>query len=380
MFRDGKDPMTTELAKTPLDAWHRANGGKMVPFAGYEMPVQYESIVSEHHACRRAAALFDVSHMGRLRFDGDGSEQFLDHILTRKVADLPVGGVRYGLICKEDGGILDDVLVSHVETPSQRRFHLMVVNASNRDKIIKWLTPILNDFPTVTMSDRTELTAMIAVQGPAALEACKRLFSFDPTRLKYYRAVITDQFAKPVIVSRTGYTGEDGLELIVRAEEANRIWENLLLAGRNDGFVAAGLGARDTLRLEAGMPLYGHELNESIDPLSAGLKFACTLKDRSFLGSHALVKTAETGPATVRIGLRPEGKRPAREGCPVLDREGQRIGEVTSGGPSPTLGYPIAMAYVDSAHAADNEFKIDIRGKLVDAKPTKLPFYKRAQA
>ena len=380
MSRDGKDPMTTELAKTPLDAWHRANGGKMVPFAGYEMPVQYESIVSEHQACRRAAALFDVSHMGRLRFDGDGSEQFLDHILTRKVADLPVGGVRYGLICKEDGGILDDVLVSHVETPSQRRFHLMVVNASNRDKIIKWLTPILNDFPTVTMSDRTELTAMIAVQGPAAMEACKRLFSFDPTRLKYYRAVITDQFAKPVIVSRTGYTGEDGLELIVRAEEANRIWENLLLAGRNDGFVAAGLGARDTLRLEAGMPLYGHELNESIDPLSAGLKFACTLKDRSFLGSQALVKIAETGPVTVRIGLRPEGKRPAREGCPVLDREGQRIGEVTSGGPSPTLGYPIAMAYVDRAHAADNEFKIDIRGKLVDAKPTKLPFYKRAQA
>ena len=380
MSRDGKDPMTTELAKTPLDAWHRANGGKMVPFAGYEMPVQYESIVSEHQACRRAAALFDVSHMGRLRFDGDGSEQFLDHILTRKVADLPVGGVRYGLICKEDGGILDDVLVSHVETPSQRRFHLMVVNASNRDKIIKWLTPILNDFPTVTMSDRTELTAMIAVQGPAAMEACKRLFSFDPTRLKYYRAVITEQFAKPVIVSRTGYTGEDGLELIVRAEEANRIWENLLLAGRNDGFVAAGLGARDTLRLEAGMPLYGHELNESIDPLSAGLKFACTLKDRSFLGSQALVKIAETGPVTVRIGLRPEGKRPAREGCPVLDLEGRRIGEVTSGGPSPTLGYPIAMAYVDRAHAADNEFKIDIRGKLVDAKPTSLPFYKRAQA
>ena len=372
--------MTTELAKTPLDAWHRANGGKMVPFAGYEMPIQYESIVSEHNACRNSAALFDVSHMGRLRFDGDGSEQFLDHVLTRKVSDLPLGGVRYGLICNAAGGILDDVLVSHVETPSQRPFHLMVVNASNRDKILKWLTPQLDDFPTVTMSDRTELTAMIAVQGPGAMEACKRLFAFDPTRLKYYRAVITDQFAKPVIVSRTGYTGEDGFELIVRAEEANRIWENLLLAGRDEGFRAAGLGARDTLRMEAGMPLYGHELSESIDPISAGLRFACNLEGRSFVGDDALREIAERGSRTVRIGLRPEGKRPAREGCPVLDAEGQRIGEVTSGGPSPTLGHPIAMAYVDSTKADDSDFQIDIRGKLVGAKPTKLPFYKRPKS
>ncbi len=372
--------MTTKLAKTPLDAWHRANGGKMVPFAGYDMPVQYESIVSEHQACRTTAALFDVSHMGRLRFDGDGSDQFLDRILTREVANLPVGTVRYGLICNEEGGVLDDVLVSHLETPSQRRFHLMVVNASNREKILKWLTPVLEDFPTVTMSDRTELTAMIAVQGSAAIETCKRLFSFDPARLKYYRAVITDQFAKPVIVSRTGYTGEDGLELIVRAEEATRIWENLLLIGRDAGFIAAGLGARDTLRLEAGMPLYGHELNENIDPLSAGLDFACNLKERSFIGQRALTKIAEAGPTTVRIGLRPEGKRPAREGCPVLDSAGQRIGEVTSGGPSPTLGYPISMAYVDTRHANDNEFQIDIRGKLVVAKPVSLPFYKRPKS
>ncbi|QDT02698.1 Glycine cleavage system T protein [Rubripirellula lacrimiformis] len=372
--------MTDSLQFTPLDTWHRQAGAKMVPFAGYEMPIQYSSIVTEHHACRNSAALFDVSHMGRLRFDGDGSELLLDRLLTRRVSDLKLGRVRYGLICNDEGGILDDVLVSNLETPSQRRFHLMVVNASNRQKIIDWITPILDDFPTVTMSDRTPLTAMIAVQGPKAIDVCKRLFKFDPSRLKYYQAAITDQFAKPAIISRTGYTGEDGFELVVRAEEATRVWENLMLVGRDEGFVAAGLGARDTLRMEAAMPLYGHELNETIDPITAGLSFACTLENHSFIGEEAIRKVAADGPAQVRIGLLPEGKRPAREGSDVLTAEGQKIGTVTSGGPSPTLGHPIAMAYVDAQHAALSNYQIDIRGKVVAAKPTALPFYRRPAA
>ncbi|MFK8115480.1 MAG: glycine cleavage system aminomethyltransferase GcvT [Rubripirellula sp.] len=372
--------MSTELANTPLDAWHREAGAKMVPFAGYEMPIQYSSIVAEHHACRNAAALFDVSHMGRIRFDGDGSAELLDHLLTRRVTDLPVGGVRYGLMCNEDGGVLDDVLVSHLATPSGKHYHLLVVNASNHEKIFKWITPHVADFPTVTVSDRTELTAMIAVQGPKAMDVCKRLFKCDPTRLKYYRAVITEQFQKPAIVSRTGYTGEDGFELIVRAEEANRIWENIMLIGRDEGFAPAGLGARDTLRLEASMPLYGHELDENTDPISAGLAFACNLDDRSFIGDQALRQFAGSGPTKVRIGLLPEGKRPAREGCGVLDADGKKIGVVTSGGPSPTLGHPVAMAYVDSAHAADQTFQIDIRGKTVNADATAMPFYKRSRS
>jgi aminomethyltransferase len=372
--------MSTSFATTPLDAWHRDAGAKMVPFAGYEMPLQYSSIVAEHRACRTAAALFDVSHMGRIRFDGEGSDRLLDHLLSRRVSGMPVGAVRYALVCNPEGGVLDDVLVSHLETPSQQRFHLLVVNASNRAKIINWLTPHVADFPTVTVSDRTELTAMIAVQGPKAMEICKRLFRFDPTRLKYYRASITDQFSRPVIISRTGYTGEDGFELIVRAEEAGRIWENVWLAGRDEGFSLAGLGARDTLRLEAGMPLYGHELDETTDPLSAGLAFACDLPDRSFIGDEALREIARVGPRRIRIGLLPEGKRPAREGCGVLSAEGDSIGVVTSGGPSPTLGHPIAMAYVDAAHASDPAFKIDIRGKIVGAKPTSMPFYKRAKS
>ena len=272
-------------------------------------------------------------------------EHLLDHLLTRRVSDLAIGSVRYGMMCNAEGGVLDDVLVSHLETPSQRRFFLLVVNASNRRKIWEWIQPHLADFPTVTVSDRTELTAMIAVQGPKAMEVCGRLFRTDPNRLKYYKATITDQFSKPVIVSRTGYTGEDGFELIVRAEEAKRVWENVMLCGREEGFSAAGLGARDTLRMEAGMPLYGHELTEEIDPLSAGLKFACNLEDRSFIGDEALREIATQGTKRVRRGLLIDGKRPAREGSQVMDDEGNIIGVITSGGPSPTLGRSIAMAY-----------------------------------
>ena len=367
----------TELSKTPLDDWHRTAGARMVPFAGYEMPIQYSSIVDEHNACRTSAGLFDVSHMGRLRFDGDGAELLLDHLLTRKISDLDVGKVRYGLICNANGGVLDDVLVSHLETPSQRRFHLMVVNAANRAKVLKWIEPHLADFPTVTMSDRTELTAMIAVQGPKAIAVCNRLFDIDIHHLKYYTGRITEQFGKPVIVSRTGYTGEDGFELIVRAEEASRIWENLMLVGREVGFRAVGLGARDTLRMEAAMPLYGHELDEETNPLEAGLKFACNLDDRSFVGDQALREVAASGPKKRRIGLIPEGKRPAREGCEVLSVDGEKVGVVTSGGPSPTLGHPIAMAYVNADKVNAESFQINIRGKTVSANKTKMPFYKR---
>ena len=370
--------MTETLASTPLVQWHRSAGAQLCPFAGYEMPIQYTSIVQEHHACRSAAALFDVSHMGRLRFDGDGAAELLDRLLTRRVTDLPVGGVRYALVCNEQGGVLDDVLVSHLQTPAGRRFHLLVVNASNRAKILQWITPRLVDFPTVTLTDRTELTAMIAVQGPRAVAACNRLFKADIAQLRYYRGTITEQFNKPVIVTRTGYTGEDGLELIVRADDARRVWENVLLAGRDAGFVAAGLGARDTLRLEAGMPLYGHELSEAVNPLEAGLGFACNLDDREFIGAATLRQVRQTGPAKVRVGLLLGGRRPAREGSPILDASSATIGHVTSGGPSPTLGRPIAMGYVPPDRAAlGSEVQIDIRGRAEPATVASLPFYKK---
>ena len=349
----------------------------MVPFAGFEMPIQYDSIVAEHQACRTAAALFDVSHMARLRFEGDGAADFLDRLLTRRASSLPMGRVRYSLMCNDSGGVLDDVLVSHLQSPSGQPYFLLVVNASNHAKIVDWIRAHLGEFPSVTVADRSEQTAMIAVQGPQAVSATERLFDFDLDRLRYYRAKVTDQFGKPVIVSRTGYTGEDGFELIVRGDEAERVWENILLAGRDAGVRAAGLGARDTLRLEAGMPLYGHELGESIDPITAGLSFACDFDGRGFIGEEALSEIRDAGPSRVRVGLFPEGKRPAREGCVVRVAGGDPVGEITSGGPSPTLGRPIAMAYVDARHADEARFEIDIRGKVVAAERTALPFYKR---
>ncbi|MEM9367074.1 MAG: glycine cleavage system aminomethyltransferase GcvT [Planctomycetota bacterium] len=384
------DSLDSSLQTTPLHAWHRDAGAKLVPFAGYEMPLHYtgephlKGIVDEHKRCRESGVLFDVSHMGRLRFDGEQSGALLDHLLTRRVSDLPLGRTRYAMICNVDGGVLDDVLVSNVETPSGKRYHLLVVNASNRAKILKWLEPHLADFPTVTLTDRTELTAMIAVQGPRVLESVAKLFRFDPTRLKNYEARVTDQFGKPAIVSRTGYTGEDGLELVVRAEEAKRVWENVLLAGREAGLQPAGLGARDTLRLEAAMPLYGHELTDTVNPLEAGLSFAVNLMNgdgsgRSFIGDEALRSVAKENPQRQRIGLLPEGKRPAREGCDVLNSNGEKVGVVTSGGPSPTLGYPIAMALVDTTSLGEAPMQIDIRGTRVPALPTPLPFYKRTR-
>ncbi len=373
--------MTEALAATPLVDWHRNAGASLAPFAGYEMPIHYGSIVDEHNACRQRGVLFDVSHMGRLRFEGDDAAAFLDSVLTRRVTDMPVGAVRYGLVCNDQGGVLDDILVSHLETPSGTRYYLLVVNASNRDKILRWLTPRIANFAKVTMTDRTELTAMIAVQGPRVMESVARLFKFDPRRLKYYRAVITEQMGKPVIVSRTGYTGEDGIEVIVRAEEANRVWENLLLAGRDAGFVAAGLGARDTLRLEAAMPLYGHELDETIDPITAGLSFAVNTEERDFVGRASIAEIASHGPTKVRVGLVPNSRRPAREGYPILNLQGTPIGMVTSGAPSPTLGHPIAMGYVPAEYSTpQTEVLIDIRGKQEGANVVALPFYQRAKS
>ncbi len=379
--------MSTSLQTTPLDAWHRAAGAKMVPFAGFEMPIHYGSIVAEHNTCRGSGVLFDVSHMGRLRLDGDGAADLLDWLLTRRVTDLSVGQTRYSLICREDGGVLDDVLVSNLETPSGQQYFLLVVNASNRQKIWEWILPHLDRFPGVRLTDRTELTAMIAVQGPKVMAACGRFFKFDPNRLKYYRSVITEHLGKPTIISRTGYTGEDGFELIVRAEEAVRVWENMLLAGRDAGFTAAGLGARDTLRTEAGMPLYGHELSETITPVQAGLTFACNLASRDFVGRDTIEQLMTTGANQTRVGLLPDTKRVVRDGSAIFSAAQQPsdhqpsdqlpIGQVTSGCPSPTLGYPIAMGYVNSSHSKAERVLVDLRGEMVPARIVPLPFYRR---
>jgi aminomethyltransferase len=354
----------------------------LVPFAGYELPVHYGSIVGEHTACRTAAALFDVSHMGRLRFDGPQAGDLLDRLLTRPASTLPIGTVRYALICHEHGGTVDDVLVSRLQAPSSvAPYFFLVVNASNRHRVVQLIEQTLAEHPLdVVCRDVTDDTAMLAVQGPRAVEVVDRLLDGCAGPLKYYRAMVAERGGRPVIVSRTGYTGEDGVELVLRADDAKRMADNLLLAGGIVGLQPAGLGARDTLRLEAGMPLYGHELDDQRDPLSAGLGFAVDLTPgRMFAGAEALrAIAARGGPESVRVGLLLEGRRPVREGAAVLDSDAKPCGLVSSGSFAPTLQRPVAMAYVPRDLAdTGTALAVDIRGTSAAATVVELPFYRR---
>lgn len=365
--------MSKELRRTPLYDWHVRQGGRMVDFAGWSMPVQYSSIVAEHQATRTAVGLFDVSHMGRLRFDGPAAAEFLDQVTTRRVGDLQPGRIRYSLVTNDSGGILDDVLVYHLTDAAGQSYYLMVVNASNREKIVAWLRPRLENAAGVAMTDVTFDWAMIAVQGPKALAAAQPLIDADLSAFKYYQARETRVAGHGGIASRTGYTGEDGCELLVGAAAAPGIWEALVAVGGT----AAGLGARDTLRLEAAMPLYGHELNEECNPYQAGLAFAVDLEGRTFPGRDALVSAKDDPQSPRRVGLAIEGKRPAREGNTILD-EGRWVGRVTSGTLSPTLGRPIAMGYVEPRAAVTGQrLQIDVRGQVLEAKVVGLPFYHR---
>lgn len=374
-------PTTSQLAQTPLHDWHSAHGGRMVDFAGWSMPVQYSSIVDEHNAARTAAGLFDISHMGRLAIHGPDAAKFLDAMVTRRITDMRPGQIRYGLMCNADGGILDDVLVYRWDgelssMPQPPSFH-MVVNAGNRQKIMDWLVDRQIEFATRT-EDLSPATAMIALQGPLAIETLDPHTDCELTALRYYRGIATRVMGYDSYVSRTGYTGEDGCEIICPAENAVEIWETLHEAIEPSGGMAVGLGARDTLRLEAGMPLYGHELSENITPLQAGLEFAINLVDRDFIGRDALAGETE-GARPVRVGLQMDGRRAARDGCPVLD-DGQPVGTVTSGSYSPTFERPLAMAYVKpTAAAIGTPLTVDIRGTQLPATVVPLPFYQRGK-
>jgi aminomethyltransferase len=353
--------------RTPLYDWHVSHGARIVDFGGWDMPIQYTSITEEHTAVRTAAGLFDVSHMGRLSFGGTGVLDLIQHSYTNDAAGMKDFQARYGLICNAQGGIRDDVLVYRWPYG-----WAMVVNAANREKIVGWI----NEHKAgrdVQLVDQTLGTVMIAVQGPRAAELCSGLVEADVTQLKYYFAAPTRYRGKGCVVSRTGYTGEDGFEFMVAADQGVTLWEELV--GR--GARPCGLGARDTLRLEAAMPLYGHELNEDIDPLQAGLAWAVKMTKGDFIGREALLRRKDDPRLRRRVGLVPEGKRIAREGAPVL-QGGVEVGRVTSGTYSPTLDRAIAMAYVDPAvTAVGTACEVDIRGKPAPAKVVPLPFYKR---
>ncbi|MDZ4688385.1 MAG: glycine cleavage system aminomethyltransferase GcvT [Planctomycetaceae bacterium] len=357
----------TELLRTPLYDWHVAHHGRMVEFGGWEMPVQYTGIVEEHHAVRRAAGLFDISHMGRLGFRGPQAGEFLQHLVTCRVDNLAVHQIRYGLMCREDGGVLDDVLVYRLEDSFG-----LVVNAGNRLKLLPWIAAQQSQFDC-DVSDHTTNAVMLALQGPQVLAILQPLTTTDLASIKYYFGCTADVASVPVYLSRTGYTGEDGVELVLDAAAARALADKLLTLGVKP----CGLGCRDTLRLEAAMPLYGHELTESIDPLTAGLQFAVKLDKPDFIGKAALVEIAKRTDRPVRVGLQLAGRRIAREGAAVFVGD-TRLGEVTSGTFSPTLDKVIAMAYVvPNFSSIGTAVEVDIRGKREAATVVKLPFYQR---
>jgi aminomethyltransferase len=351
--------------RTPLYDWHVAHKARMVPFGGWDMPVQYAGIIEEHKAVRAGAGLFDISHMARVDLTGADALPFLESVFTNAVGTMKDGQVRYGLVCGEDGGILDDILVYKWKSD-----YSAVVNAGNRAKILQWWAARAAG-KSVTITDHTESSTMIAVQGPRAVKLVAGLFTDDVTKLKYYFAMKTEYKGMECTVSRTGYTGEDGFEVSIPNVFGLPLWEEFIAGGA----VPCGLGARDTLRLEAAMPLYGHELNETVDPIQAGLGWAVKPDKGEFVGRAAIL--AKPADRPVRVGLELDGKRAARQDSPILSGE-TAVGTVTSGSYVPHLEKSIAMGYVPPAHAAVGaKLAVDLRGTRIPATVVPLPFYKR---
>jgi aminomethyltransferase len=382
-----------DLLETPLAGWHASHGGRMVDFAGWRMPVQYASIVDEHLATRRAAGMFDVSHMGRLEVGGRDAMPWLESLLTRRVEDIRPGQVRYTLVTTDEGPdgwtVLDDALVSRDMDAADGTPRLgLVVNASNKPRVMRWLERRLPP-AGVTLRDRTASTAMIAVQGPLAVEIvaglCPASAAATVAGLGTYRCTTATVAGRPATVSRTGYTGEDGVELVVAADDAVATWDAIQSAGTSRGLVPCGLGARDTLRLEAGMPLYGHELVETSDPFALGLGFAVTLDtpahgSRAFPGATALRTRRDGSTGRVRVGLAVAGRRAAREGAAVA-RPGDpsaAVGVVTSGSFCPSLGSAASQALVDrDVASAGTPLEVLVRDAALPAVVTPLPFVRR---
>ncbi|MEU0301013.1 glycine cleavage system aminomethyltransferase GcvT [Streptomyces sp. NPDC006175] len=362
---------------TALDALHRSLGATMTDFAGWDMPLRYASERDEHNAVRERAGLFDLSHMGEITVTGPQAAAFLSYALVGNIATVGVGRARYTMIVAEDGGILDDLIVYRLGETE----YMVVANAGNAQLVLDTLTARAGDFDTEVRDDR-DAYALLAVQGPDSPAVLKSVTDADLDGLKYYAGLPGTVAGVPALIARTGYTGEDGFELFVAPAHAEQLWRALTEAGAPYGLIPCGLSCRDTLRLEAGMPLYGHELTTALTPFDAGLgrvvKFE---KEGDFVGREALTAAAaraESAPPRKLVGLVAEGRRVPRAGYPVV-AGGQVVGEVTSGAPSPTLGKPIAMAYVDAAHAAPGTegVGVDIRGKHEPYEVVALPFYKR---
>jgi aminomethyltransferase len=364
------DSATGTLKRTPLHDIHAALGAKIVPFAGYEMPVQYPTGISaEHRIVRESAGVFDVSHMGEFWVNGDRAVDFVNHVTTNDVAALAVGQVHYSTILNERGTIEDDCLVYRFADRI-----MMVVNASNAAKDYAHIVKHAKQFG-VTLHDASDDMALLAVQGPKAAEVLQTLTDTDLAPIKYYHFTEGEVAGHRAIISRTGYTGEDGFELYVDNAMAVPIWNSLMATGRVS---PAGLGARDTLRLEMGMALYGNDIDDTVTPLEANLAWLVKLPKGDFVGRDALVKQKAQGVARKLVGFTMADRNFPRHGYPVF-HDGQPSGEVRSGTMSPTLGIPIGTAYLPAAAAKEGTtFEVEIRGKRVPATVVKPPFYKNA--
>ncbi len=362
------------MPRTALYDLHVRLGAKMVDFAGWDMPVLYSGIIAEHLATRNSCTMFDVSHMGRIYLSGGDAETLLERLCTRRISAMEPGQARYSHMCKQDGGILDDIIVSRFEDK-----WLVVCNASNREKIVGWLRQHAEG-KSVQLQDETTSTVMLAVQGPDTADLADDMLPFDVSDIKRYRFKAGKYMGIDYVCSRTGYTGEDGFEIIVSSATGKMLAASLCESreGSESRVKPAGLGARDTLRLEAGMPLYGHELTEDIDSLTAGQGW-CVDLEKDFVGCEAMRSIKEAGPKKKLVGLEVEGKRIARQDAPI-ERDGRQVGIVTSGTMSPTFQKVIAMAYVESeCSEVGTELDANIRGKISKAKIVPLPFYKRAK-
>lgn len=362
------------LKRTPLYDEHRALGARLVEFSGWEMPVQYSGILEEHRAVRERAGLFDVSHMGEFRVEGPGALDFLQGLVPNNVSRLGDGQALYTQICNEQGGTLDDLLIYRL---GDERY-MAVVNAGTMEGDWNWFTKQAAGSSDVALTNVSDQTGLIALQGPRALEILQPLTETDLSAITYYHFVEGSVSGISCLISRTGYTGEDGFELYCASGDVVALWRKLLEAGAAYGLLPAGLGARDTLRLEAGYCLYGHELSDEITPLEAGLGWTVKLnKADDFIGKQALVDEKRDGLRRKLVGIELRERGIPRAGYPIL-RDGQQIGEVTSGTMCPTLGHAAALGFVPPSDATPGtELAVEIRGKAIPAVVTPLPFYKR---
>lgn len=366
------------LKRTPLNQWHRDHGAKMVDFGGWDMPIQFSGILAEHEAVRERAGLFDVSHMGEVRVRGDDALAFIQQLITNDAATLERGQAQYTVMVNEHGGIIDDLLVYHLDESD----YLLVINAATTPKDVAWIESQAAAFAgDVRVADESGDWAQLAIQGPCAEEVLARVVPLDLSTVRYYRSAESSFDDVGCLVSRTGYTGEDGFEVYLPPAKAPALADAILAAGEEEGVVPVGLGARDTLRLEAGMLLYGNDMDESRSPVEANLRWLIKPDKGNFVGREPILAQLESGTDEKLVAFELLQRGVPRHGYALCTADGESVGEVTSGSFSPTLQKGIGLGYVPAGQAqVDGGLKVDVRGRKLEARIVKAPFYRRPKS